>query len=559
MCSSRFLAVHSTPFPFPFPSESLRRTLLILACCLWLTSAGKPNQALGADQRPNLILIFADDMTYDAMSHLGVREVQTPHLDQLARRGTFFTHASNMGSWNPAVCVASRSMLLTGRALWRAEKAHSQLKSLAADGKLWPQRLQAAGYRTYMTGKWHLPVPAEEVFQNVKHVRAGMPKDVPDGYNRPIDGQPDGWHAADKSLGGYWEGGRHWSEVLAEDAIAFLGTASGNDAPYLMYLAFNAPHDPRQAPQEYLDRYPAKSLSLPQSFLPIYPYAKEMGCPVSLRDERLAPFPRTPASIRQHLSEYYALITHLDDQIGRILDALEQNPSQRETVICFTADHGLAMGQHGLMGKQNLYDHSLRVPFILASFPSQKSHAGKNSTSPATHAQVAGRVPAGLSINQPIYLQSVAATFLEWAEVPLLADEEFPSLLPVIRESQVPAATATSQATILRKSAATTGGNSSSVGESNDVIGSYLDLQRSITSRGYKLILYPQAKAQRLYDLSKDPLELHDLAEDSATLLQRKSLFSRLRQWQVHFGDTLPLSDSFPELITKSPGDPQGD
>jgi choline-sulfatase len=284
-----------------------------------------------------------------------------------------------------------------------------------------------------------------------------------------------------------------------------------------------------------------------------------MGCPVSLRDERLAPFPRTPAAIRQHLSEYYALITHLDNQIGRILDALEQNPSHRETVICFTADHGLAIGQHGLMGKQNLYEHSLRVPFIFASFPPQKRHRGKNSTSPATDTQVVGRVPAGLSINQPIYLQSVAATFLEWAEVPLLTDEEFPSLLPVIREHQVPAATATSQATILPKTAATTGGNSSSVVGSNDVVGSYLDLQRSITSRGYKLILYPQAKAQRLYDLSKDPLELHDLAEDGATLLQRKSLFSRLRQWQVHLDDTLPLPDSFPELITKSLGDPHED
>jgi hypothetical protein len=125
-----------------------------------------------------------------------------------------------------------------------------------------------------------------------------------------------------------------------------------------MYVAFNAPHDPRQAPREFLDLYPPKKLKIPPNFLPKHPFPIEAG--FDGRDEILAPYPRTPEVICVHLQEYYALITHLDAQVGRILDALEASGKAANTIIIFTSDQGLAVGQHGLMGKQNLYDHSLR-------------------------------------------------------------------------------------------------------------------------------------------------------------------------------------------------------
>ena len=107
-----------------------------------------------------------------------------------------------------------------------------------------------------------------------------------------------------------------------------------------MYVAFNAPHDPRQSPKEYVDRYPLDSISVPKSFMPKYPYAETMGAGETLRDERLAPFPRTEYAVKVNRQEYYAITSHLDDQLKDILDALEKKGLKENTYIFFTSDHG---------------------------------------------------------------------------------------------------------------------------------------------------------------------------------------------------------------------------
>ena len=156
----------------------------------------------------------------------------------------------------------------------------------------------------------------------------------------------------------------HSSVRIADAAIHYLQhQAPKRGEPFFMYVAFNAPHDPRQAPREYLDLYPPSRLKIPPNFLPKHPFAIDG---YDLRDEILAPYPRTPEIIQAHLQEYYAIITHLDAQIGRVLEALDASGQADNTVVIFTSDQGLAVGQHGLLGKQNLYDHSLRMPFILA-------------------------------------------------------------------------------------------------------------------------------------------------------------------------------------------------
>ena len=131
----------------------------------------------------------------------------------------------------------------------------------------------------------------------------------------------------------------------------------------MMYVAFNAPHDPRQAPKEFVDRYPLESIELPPNYLPEHPF--DQGERYTLRDEILAPFPRTEEAIKIHMQEYYAIISHMDYEIGRILEKLETLGIADNTYIIFTADHGLAVGQHGLLGKQNQYDHSIRVPLVI--------------------------------------------------------------------------------------------------------------------------------------------------------------------------------------------------
>src|SRR6185312_959068 len=103
-----------------------------------------------------------------------------------------------------------------------------------------------------------------------------------------------------------------------------------------------------------------ESIEIPPNFLPEHPF--DLG-DYYIRDEVLAPFPRTRAAVQLHRSEYYAIISHLDTQIGRILDALEKTGKSQNTYVILTADHGLAVGEHGLLGKQNMYDCSIRVPW----------------------------------------------------------------------------------------------------------------------------------------------------------------------------------------------------
>jgi arylsulfatase A-like enzyme len=473
------------------------RIFLVAASILSLVVAARAE-----DAKPNLLFIFADDMAYDTIHAWGNGEIETPNLDRLSARSTTFTHAYNQGSWSGAVCVASRTMLLTGRYVWHAGEIYDNTDKLFREqGKMWPQLLEKAGYETYFTGKWHVKAKVEKTFRTVRHERPGMPNQTDAGYNRPLEGKEDVWKPWDRANGGYWKGGKHWSEVLADDALDYLYTASKSERPFFMYLAFNAPHDPRQAPKEFVDKYPVGKISLPVPFLAEYPYKDAIGCGPGLRDEHLGPFPRTEFAIKTHRSEYYALITHLDVQIGRILDELERSGKADNTYIVFTADHGLACGHHGLIGKQNMYDHSVRVPWMISG----------------------PGIEADKRIDAPIYLQDVLPTTLELAGVEKPEHVEFHSVMPVIRGE--------------------------SKGFYDAIYGGYLELQRMVTFEGHKLILYPKAKVARLYDLAADPMETKDLAAEGDSLPVMKKLFARFRELQKETGDTLNLETLFPELL----------
>lgn len=461
----------------------------------------------GAEEvRPHILFIFADDMAYETIGAFGLTDIETPNLDRLVSRSTSFTRAYNMGSWSGAVCVASRHMLNTGAKVWKARKLsenlgkanppHPDLPDYQASGQLWAQLLSAGGYTTYMTGKWHVNTPAERVFDVVSNVRAGMPKDTEAAYNRPIDGVPDVWRPDDEKQGGYWTGGKHWSEVVADDAVGFLGQANAGDKPAFFYIAFNAPHDPRQAPREFLERYPIERMDLPTNFLEEYPYKDEIGNSAALRDERLAPHPRTANAVKVHRREYYALVTHLDQQIGKILDELERLGMRDKTYIVFTADHGLAVGHHGLMGKQNMFEHSTKVPLLVAG----------------------PDIQAGQTVESPIYLQDIMPTTLDWAGIQVPESVEFRSLTTLLD-------------------------GASSVDQS--IYGAYLALQRSITKDSWKLIVYPDVPKMLLFDLNTDPEELNDLSRAHPERV--RDLLSQLRLLQKDLEDPLDLSNLMPE------------
>ena len=270
----------------------MSKQLFILLLTLSLTSCTHKKEA------PNILFILADDQSYQTVNEFGEQEVITPTIDELARQGTIFTAAYNMGGWNGAICIASRTMFNTGRFLWRAEQLDYKLDSLAESGMIWSMEMEKLGYDTYMTGKWHVKIKPEDIFTYSGTERPGMPKDTPQGYNRPKDENDKEWLPWDKSFGGFWEGGTHWSEVVADETIDFLDIASKSSRPFFMYVAFNAPHDPRQSPKEYVDMYPLENISIPGSFLPEYPYKDKMGCGPDLRDEQLTPFPERNMQLR---------------------------------------------------------------------------------------------------------------------------------------------------------------------------------------------------------------------------------------------------------------------
>jgi arylsulfatase A-like enzyme len=437
----------------------------VLAMGLLACLGNSPCSGQSADSsQPNILLLFTDDQCFDTISELGNTEVITPNLDRLARRGVAFTNAYNMGGWNGAICVASRTMMNTGRFIWRAHAVDGRLKQEAEAGRMFSQMLSRSGYETFISGKWHVKIDANKIYDHVQHIRPGMPKDTPASYQRPNDKHD--WQPWDKTQGGFWEGGKHWSEVLADDAASFLEIASQSDRPFFMYLAFNAPHDPRQSPREFVEMYDREKIRIPENFVPQNPYMDAMGAGKSLRDEKLAPWPRTPAAVQLHRQEYFALITHLDVQIGKILDELERTGQSDNTYIVMTADHGLACGQHGLLGKQSMYEHSLKAPLIV----------------------VGPGIPAQKRIDTPVYVQDFMATALEWAGIEKPEHVEFQSLLPLIRGER-------EQQYELIYGAYTPG------------------KQRMVRRDNFKLIHYPDIDQYLMFDVEQDPHELDNLAE----------------------------------------------
>lgn len=303
--------------------------------------------AFGADKRPNILFLFADDQRADTIAALGNPHIQTPNLDRLVHSGLAFNRAYMQGGMNAATCVPSRAMLLSGRSLFRIDE------KLMRD-ETWPAAFGRAGYSTFMTGKWHNgPSSLPKSFQIAKSVFAG-------GMGNPLkmklSDMIDGKLAAPEAKG------KHACAAFADAVIHFLQEPQG--APFFCYVPFDAPHDPHIVPDDFPIHYDPAKIPLPANYLPQHPWNNgEM----MIRDEKLLPWPRTPEQVQTYLAEYYRYISYLDSQIGRILDALAASPYATNTIVVFSADSGVACGSHGLVGKQNLYEFdSVRVPLLIS-------------------------------------------------------------------------------------------------------------------------------------------------------------------------------------------------
>ena len=437
--------------------------------------------------QPNILFIIADDHRFDAIGAMGDATVQTPVLDSLMARGTTFRQTHIMGSLVGAVCVPSRAAVLTSANLFR-----SGMQEINRELAVWPQVMREAGYHTFATGKWHND---KQTFTNsfaegAKIFFGGMSSH----FEVPVfDYDASGAYPNTAK----YIGEKFSTEMFTDEAVQFLQDydAAAASAPFFLYLAFTSPHDPRTPPGEYASMYAPAEMPVPENFMPEHPFDNgEMR----IRDEVLAPFPRTPEIVQQHIADYYGMISHMDAEIGRVLKTLEATGQLENTLIIYTADHGLAVGQHGLLGKQNLYSHSIRVPSIFAG----------------------PGVPEGKTVDALTYLYDVFPTVCELTAVACPDTVEGRSLVPLMH------------------------GSAERVRET--VFAAYRDIQRTVSDGRWKLIRYYVSEETgagtnriQLFDLANDPGETTELSALSEHAERIQSLAADMQQWQIETNDFL--------------------
>ncbi len=420
-------------------------------------------------QRPNVVVLISDDHHHGALGCAGNTVVRTPQLDRLAAGGVHFTHCFTP---NP-ICTPSRACILTGQDSWTNGVTFFG-KPIAAASPQWPKLLSSAGYETFFTGKWHNEgVPAEHGFTSGANIFVGG---MSNHAQVPLVnfGERPGPKTTRTGTG-------FSSELFADAAVNFLN--SEHHGPFCLYAAFTAPHDPRMPPAEFAAMYSAETVPLPPNFMPQPPLELYIS---GIRDEKLLPFPRTEADVRRETALYYGMLTHLDRQIGRILDALDEQHLAQDTLVIFVGDHGLSLGAHGVVGKQTLYEEGVRTPLIVR-YP--RLNRGPSECHDLTS------------------LIDIFPTICEAAGVAIPANVEGRSLLTAYR------------------------GDASAA--RSELFATYHDLQRSVRTTQFKLIAHLRSHAIELFDLTHDPFEMKNLAGDSAHADVQKRLEARLAAWRA--------------------------
>ncbi|MBT8036599.1 MAG: sulfatase-like hydrolase/transferase [Verrucomicrobiae bacterium] len=458
--------------------------------CSYSSPADNPmaqgEAATPVNERPNVLFLFTDDQRADTINALGNPWIETPHIDRLVRSGVAFTNAYIMGGSSPAVCSPSRASLLSGRTLWNLENQGMWGFEISDKYKTMPQVFRENGYVTFATGKNEPGIEGHfnrSFSTGDKILFKGMTRSQ---YKMPLFSySPSNDYSPEKCV---LHTGKHSAEIYADACIRFLEGQKNNSQPFFAYVAFQTPHDPRQSPQEFRDRYDDKNIPLPESFMPIHPFDNGM---LKIRDEKLAPFPRTKAIVQKHIADYYATITHTDAQIGRILESLGKNGKLQNTVIVFSSDNGLAVGRHGLIGKQNVYDHSVHVPLIISG----------------------PGITAGQVRKQLCYMYDIYPTLCEKAGLKTPETVQFKSLNKVI--------------------------NHADATHREHLYFAFMSWQRSVRDNQYKLIEYcvNDQRHTQLFDLINDPMEINNLAANPEYAVKLKTLRKLLKQQSVILND----------------------
>ena len=453
-----------------------------------LILTGLLNSATAAP--PNVLLLVSDDQRPDTIHALGNSIIQTPNLDMLVAGGSSFTRATCA---NP-ICTPSRAEILTGCSGFRCgvmdfgKPIYSKTPTLAK----W---FTKAGYTASYVGKWHndgKPVQRGYVCTRGLYRGGGgkFAKPMVDFAGRPTTGytgwvfqDDEGQIFPDKGVGLTSE----ISQYFADAAIEVI--EESDEQPFFLHVNFTAPHDPLILPKKWVDAYSPEDMRLPANFLPQHPF--DHGN-FDGRDEKLFKWPRTPEETKREIAAYYAVISHMDEQIGRVLAALDAAGKSDNTIVVFASDHGLGVGSHGLRGKQSMYEHTIGVPLIFRG----------------------PGVPTGELFDAQCYLRDLFGTLCDLTGIDSPgAGIDSRSLVPVLN------------------------------GKTDEVhpfiVGYFRNVQRMIRTDDWKYIEYPEAKQTQLFQLSTDPHEQTNLANDDTHQQVREELRNKMQQWFRAQGDAV--------------------
>jgi len=468
--------------------------------CIVLSSLAVSQLTLSAFTRPvsaappNVLLIMSDDQRPDTIHALGNRQIETPHLDRLVREGCAFTRAT---CGNP-ICTPSRAEILTGSCSFRNGVTDFGRK-IRPEAALMPRWFQAAGYRTFHVGKWHNDgVPIERGYDRTNGLYRG-------GGGRWYRPQVD---FAGREVTGYrgWIFQNDRGEKFPDSGVGLTGNISAHfcnaaiellarksDRPFFLHVNFTAPHDPLMIPDGYENRYSPAAMDIPANFLPEHPF--DHGN-FNGRDEKLFNWPRTPAETRAEIAAYYAVISHMDAQIGRLLDTLQTSGQLENTIVVFGSDHGLGVGSHGLRGKQSMYEHTIGVPLLMRG----------------------PGIPRNQRRQAQCYLRDIFPTLCDLCDLDSPDNIDGRSLKPVIT------------------------GDRAEIHPF--IIGYFRNFQRMIRRGNWKYIEYPAIGKQQLFDLESDPHELKNLAGSQKHEDGRKALQKALHTWLADHNDPLATGDN---------------
>jgi arylsulfatase A-like enzyme len=446
--------------------------------CLPLTVI--PADGVDEMDRPNLLFLFGDEHRRQALGCYGNPDVRTPVLDGLAAQGVRFTH----GYANMAVCTPCRGSMLTGcwpqrhLALGNDMPVDPQSPSIA-------RALNGAGYACGYIGKWHL---------------GGIPRDrfIPPGPERlGFDAFWAAWNCHHQYMQPKYHlddpepvilDGRYEPEVQTDLALQWLARqrAEAPDQPFCLFLSYGPPHNPyRPLPPGMEDAYDPASLTL------------RLNC---------ADTPET----RRDLADYYTHVTALDNQIGRLIDALRETGELAKTVIVYTSDHGTLLDSHGRKYKQWPYEESVGIPLLMAG----------------------PGIPAGQVNDLLIGVVDYAPTLLSLLGVPVPPEMQGYDLSPHIQKPDE-AIPERPHAIYLQEASA----------------GDQAIRQGMIPWRGLRTARYTYARSidgpWMLFDNQADPYQLRNLVQDASTAQLREELDAALSDWMARLGDTLEPVDGF--------------